>query len=225
MTNNNVNVVREYIEQVINQKYFDRMFDFCTQDCVSHSHPYVGLGVNFDDTSGERLILKQVAPGGPADGHLEIGDELIRVRDGEHEWETFHDLRNGLWAQGVVNTELAMTVRRHGNLLTIPLTRSRIEAFDMRLADESAWFAQYINKFWPDLHCEIRTIFSGDDTVACYMVNSGTQTEYNRSAVWGEIDIFKMRNGKISEMWGVENTYSQLKQLGFQVTEPVREMA
>ena len=225
MTNANVTIVQNYIEQVTNQKHFDRTFDFCAETCVAHSHPYVGLGVNFDDTSGERLILTQFAPGGPAEGRLEIGDELVRVQDGEHHWETFSELRNGMWAQGVINTELTVTIRRHDSLFTIPLTRGRVEAFDLKLSEILLTLVPYINKFWPDLHSEIRTIFGDDEMVACYIANSGTSLEYNQSAVWGEIDIFRLKNGKITEMWGVENIYSELKQLGFQITEPVRELA
>jgi predicted SnoaL-like aldol condensation-catalyzing enzyme len=55
------------------------------------------------------------------------------------------------------------------------------------------------------------------------VVNHGTNLEYNRSATWGEIDIFKLKDGRIAEIWSVENTYSELKQLGYEIAEPIRE--
>ena len=218
----NIEVVKGYIEEIVNQKRFERLSAFCSDDCVLHSPPYVGLGLNADDSSGEHVILTHIAPHGPAAAHLQIGDELIRIHDNERAWETFEEIKNGLWGQGVVGSELTVTVRRHGNMLTIPLTRTIVDEFDMKLSEVWEVAAPYFRKNWPDLHVEIKQIFAADDMVTCYAVNNGTNLEYGRTAVWGEIDIFKFRNGKISEVWSVENTFSELKQLGFQVNEPVR---
>ena len=95
MSKTNVKVVEGFIDQIVNQRRFERLAEFCTEDCVLLASPYVGLGVNFDDSSSEKLILRDIAPNGPADGPLQPGDELIRVQDGEHIWETFDELRKG----------------------------------------------------------------------------------------------------------------------------------
>jgi predicted SnoaL-like aldol condensation-catalyzing enzyme len=110
-------------------------------------------------------------------------------------------------------------------MFTVPLTRSKIDTFDIRMADLWDNFATDLCKHWPDLHTQIELIFEAGDMVTCYAVNSGTNVEFGRSAIWGEIDIFKVQNGKITEVWSMENTYGQLKQLGFEVREPTREMA
>ena len=225
MTRTNLDIVKGYIEEVINQKHFERLSEFCSEDCVTHSPPYVGLGITADDSSGVRVTLTQIAPHGPAAGHLQVGDELVRIHDNDRAWETFDEIKNGLWGQGILGTELFVTVRRHGNLLTIPLKRSRIDEFDIKLSEAWATVEPYFRKYWPDLQMEIKEIFEAGDMVTCYAVNSGLNLEHNRPAIWGEIDIFKVKNGEITEIWSIENTFSELKQLGYQITEPVREVA
>ena len=225
MSQTNIQVVEGYIEQIINQRRLERLPDFCSEDCVSHAPPYVGLGGNFDDTSGEKLILTQIAPNSPMDGHLQIGDELIRVKHGDRTWETFDELRKGFWARGLVGTEICVTVKRHGNTLSIPLTLGQVEQFDINMLDVFRTAIPYMQKYWPDLKMDIKEIFGSGDMVACYAVNHGTNTEYNRSAVWDEMDIFKLKDGKITEIWGIENSLEEIHQLGYQVNEPVRELA
>ena len=225
MSKANVKIVEEYIEQVINRRQFERLTEFCTEDCVLHAPPYVGLGVNFDDTSGEKLILTDVAPNSPADGRLQLGDELVRAQDGDLIVENFEELREGLWAQGLVDVELILTVRRNGSLIAIPLRRARINAFDLKASEIFNAANLYWKKYWPDIKMEVKEIFGGGDKVACYAINTGTNQEYGRSAVWDEFDIFKLKDGRITEVWGTENIYSQFKQLGYQITKPVHEPA
>ena len=225
MSQTNIQIVEGYIEQIINQRRLERLPDFCSEDCVSHAPPYVGLGGNFDDTSGEKLILTQIASNSPMDGHLQIGDELIRVKHGDRTWETFDELRKGFWARGLVGTEICVTVKRHGNTLSIPLTLGQVEQFDINMLDVFRTAIPYMQKYWPDLKMDIKEIFGSGDMVACYAVNHGTNTEYNRSAVWDEMDIFKLKDGKITEIWGIENSLEEIHQLGYQVNEPVRELA
>ena len=225
MSQTNIQIVEGYIEQIINQRRLERLPDFCSEDCVSHAPPYVGLGGNFDDTSGEKLILTQIASNSPMDGHLQIGDELIRVKHGDRTWEKFDELRKGFWARGLVGTEICVTVKRHGNTLSIPLTLGQVEQFDINMLDVFRTAIPYMQKYWPDLKMDIKEIFGSGDMVACYAVNHGTNTEYNRSAVWDEMDIFKLKDGKITEIWGIENSLEEIHQLGYQVNEPVRELA
>src|SRR5688572_11512982 len=86
MSKTNIQIVEEYIDEVANQKHFDRIFEYCTEDCVLHVEPYVGLGLNFDSRSGDKIILFNIMPTGPAAGALQEGDELVRVTDGAKTW-------------------------------------------------------------------------------------------------------------------------------------------
>lgn len=225
MSKTNIQTVREYIEEVANQKHFDRIFDYCSNDCVLHIAPYVGLGLNADERSGERIVLLDIAPNGPAHGKLLQGDELVRVQDEHKTWQTFDELKSSLWGQGVLGTPLTVTVRRDGKLLDVPLTRGRVDGWDMKLAKIVDVWQDEIQKHWPDLKSEIKLIFGQDDLVTCYLINNGTNLEYHRSAVWSECGIYRIRDGKIVESWGVEDNFSEMKQLGFNVSEPLKEMA
>ena len=225
MSKTNVQIVQEYIEEVLNHKHFDRVFDYCAEDCVLHVPPYVGLGLNFDDRSGDKVVLMDIAPNGPAAGSLQAGDEVVRVIDGAKTWETFKDLKSGLWGQGVMGTPITFTVNRAGKLMDIPLKRGRVDGFDLVLSTYIDVWRDGTLKDWPDLKVEIKRIFGEGDQVACYSIDSGTNQEYQRSAVWSEVSIYHLKDGKIVEMWGVEDGFSQMKQLGYQIHEPVTEQA
>ena len=80
-------------------------------------------------------------------------------------------------------------------------------------------------KTWPDLKEEINLIFGHDDLVAVLSTLSGTNRDYHRPAVWNGCSIYRLKDGKIIEMMGVEEEYSQMKQLGYQIREPQRETA
>ncbi len=224
MTQTNVEIVRAYIA-AINHNEFDRLFDYCSPDCAFYSPPYVGLGVNFDDSSGERLVLLTVAPEGPAAGILQPGDELLRVSENDQAWETFHDLKTGLWGQGVVGTSLHMRLRRGDSTLNYTLQRGLVKGMKIELAGIlDAWRIGKM-KEWPDLKTEIQVIFGEGDWVAAYLLNTGTNEEYHRTAIWSECDIFRFSNGRIVEIRTVEDGYANMKQLGFEIREPQREPA
>jgi hypothetical protein len=225
MSKTNVQIVQEYVEQVLNHKHFDRIFDYFAEDCVFHQPPYVGLGLNFDDRSGDKVVLIETAPSGPAAGNLQAGDELVRVTDGANTWETFKDLKSGLWGQGVMGTPLTFTVNRAGKLMDIPLKRGRVDGFDLVLSTYIDMWRDGTLKYWPDLNVEIKLIFGEGDQVVYYAIDSGTNQEYHRSAVWSEVGICRLKDGKIIEMWGLEDYSSQMRQLGYQIHEPVMEQA
>jgi predicted ester cyclase len=225
MSKTNVQIVQEYVQDVLNHKQFERIFDYFTEDCIFHSSPYVGLGISMDDRSGDKVILVDIAPNSPAAGNLRPGDEIVRVSDGTKTWEGFKDLKSGMWGQGIMGTPITVTVNRDGKPMDIPLKRGRVEAFDMVLSTYIDQWRDNTLKFWPDLNIEIKMIFGEGDRIAFYLTDSGTNQEYHRSAVWGEVGIFRLKNGKIVESWGVEDSFSQLKQLGFQINEPVAEPA
>ncbi len=224
MTKTNSEIVREYIE-AINHNDFDHVWDYCSPDYVVHISPYVGLGINGDDTSGEHLIILGTAPGGPAHGVLLPGDELIRVTDGSQVWSSSRDLSIGLWGQGIPGTPLTLTVIRNGQALDLELVRGYVKGWGQKLSDFIDSWRAYKLRVWPDLRADIQFLFENDDLVAFYAIDSGTNMEYHRAAMWGECSIFRVRDGKIVESWGAENDFSQMKQLGYDIREPQLEPA
>jgi len=221
----NVQIVREYTDVVFNQKQFDQAFRYCDPDCVIHNPPYVGLGIGTDNRSGERFIIIEIAPNSPAAGHLLPGDELVRVIGGDKTWETYKDFLYGNFTQGIVGTPITITVRREGQLLDIPIMIGRVEGFDMKFSKYIDIWKNIITTEWREFKQDIQQIFGADDLVSIYAINSGTHREFHHSAVWSECDIYRLREGKITDIWVVEDSLTELTQLGYRLHEPVREMA
>lgn len=225
MTKANTTIVREYVEEILNRKHFDSIFEFCDKNCLVHVAPYVGTGIFTDDSSGEKVTVVNVASHGPAFGRLNAGDALVSARDDENTWETFDQLKSGLWGAGIPGTTVTFTINRDGKVLTVPVTRSRIDGLELKLADFVEMWSADMLKNWPDLHTNIEMLFGDHDLVTCYALNSGTNKEYHRAAIWSEIDIFRLKKGKITDIWGISDELAQMKQLGYQIRQPVKEVA
>lgn len=220
----NTTIVREYVEEVLNRKNFDAIFEYCDKKCLIHVAPYVGTGISLDESSGEKVVVMQVAPHGPAFGHIEVGDVLISAHDTENNWETFDQLKSGLWGQGILGTIVTFNVNRNGKVLTIPVTRGHIDGLELKLKDFVEMWSVDMLKNWPDLQTSIEMLFGDHDLVTCYSMMSGTNKEYQRTAIWSGIDIYRLHKSKITDIWSVEDVYAQLKQLGYQIRVPVKEI-
>jgi C-terminal processing protease CtpA/Prc len=109
---------------VSNQKRLDLLPKYFSEKFIGHGTPYVGIGAMNDDSSGNKVVVQEVYKGGPAEGKLMVGDEIIRVYDGEHSWNTYEELRHGgLWGQGIIGTPLTVWVRRDNAEHELHLTR------------------------------------------------------------------------------------------------------
>jgi len=78
-----------------------------------------------------------------------------------------------------------------------------------------------LHQAYPDLHVAIEDLIAEEDKVVSRNVVTGThQGEYmgipptGKSVTYNEIFIFRFRNGRIVETWGVVDVLSQLRQLG-----------
>lgn len=225
MEDGNVQIVRECIEQVFNAKRLDRIYDYYTEDCLIHHAPYVGLGVFPDESSNDRMVVKSVAPGGPAAGKVLVDDVILSVAEPERTWEGFEQLRTGLWGQGRAGDEVTFTLLRGEQSHEVTVLRGRVEAFDITMAEMKDTIQHWLEQEMPDFWTEINVILGSGDLVAFFATDTGTSTIYRRSAVWSECNILRLQDGKIVEWWGSEDTFAQLRQLGFRVTEPERAMA
>jgi predicted ester cyclase len=74
---------------------------------------------------------------------------------------------------------------------------------------------------FPDIHITVEDLIAeGDKVVEKDMVTGTHQGEYNglsptgKSVSYNEIFIMRFVNGRIAEIWGVVDIFSQMKQLG-----------
>lgn len=220
----NTEIVQGFIE-AINHNEFDRAWEFCSQDCVSHMPPWVGLGLRPDLDIDGHIIVQGLVPQGNAVKVMQVGDEIIRIADEHRAWDTYEEIKNGVWGQGIPGSALVVTVKRGEQTLNLRVERCFLPASDILLVDYlPMWRADQL-KNWLGLKSEIQLIFEKDDLVAFYAVDTGTNKDFGRAAAWGECNIFRIKAGKINEMWGVADSYMQLTQLGYQINEPHLEPA
>jgi hypothetical protein len=78
-----------------------------------------------------------------------------------------------------------------------------------------------LHQAFPDLHVTVEDLIAeGDKVVGRNSVTGTHQGEYmghpptGRSVTYNEIFIFRFRNHRIAETWGVVDVFSQMKQLG-----------
>lgn len=222
MSRSNKQVILDFVEVILNQKHIERIDEYFDPETIFHTGPYVGIGYSREDTAEEKMVVTGVAPGGPSDGKLQIGDELVLVKDGQNTWETHQQLRAGLWGLGVVGTALMVRIRRDDQFVDVALTRGYIQGWDRKMKDLEELKTLFRQFFldWPDLKVKVECIIEEGDMVSQFSTNFGTNSQYHRQAVWTCFDLQRVRDGKIVEVWSVDDYFSQIKQLGYQITMP-----
>ncbi len=105
------------------------------------------------------------------------------------------------------------------------MTRHDFDLIDVLFAPEAAAkarasFTEFLEAF-PDWHEDVVLLVAEGDLVAGRFKCAGTQRGVfmgreptGRSMSVDEAFIFKFERGRISEMWGLEDTYERLLQLG-----------
>ena len=219
MTQTNSGILRGFFEEVLNERRLDLFPKYLSQDYVGHGTPYVGMGVAPDYSDGETVTVQLVIPGSPADGKLRAGDEILRVVDGERTWQTFDELRGSTWGQGVPGTPLTVWVRREGAEHEIPVVRGLVPGYEFpyHLVEPSM---RLFFKDWPDLKTRLVNVMEAGDLVAYHAENQGYNARYGRAAVWAEFGFVRIQDDKITDWWSTEDSFSQLKQLGYTIKEP-----
>ncbi len=220
MSQNNISILQGYFDEVFNQKRLDLFPKYISEKFTGHGMAYVGMGLMTDDSSGNQLIVKAVAPGSPANGKFMVGDEIIRAQDGDRTWNTYEELRHGgLWGQGVVGTPLTVWVRRNGTETEIGLRRGIVSGFEYTYPMAETGIRQFLEE-WPDLKTRLVNAIESDGMVAYHVENQGQNVRYGRSAVWTEFGFVRIQDGKIIDWWNSEDSIPQYKQLGFIILVP-----
>jgi hypothetical protein len=219
MTQTNSSILRGYFDEVINQKHLDLLPKYFSEDFIGHGTPYVGMGVRIDDSSGMKVTIEAVNPGSPAEGKLMVGDEILRVVDGEHTFKTFDELRQTTWGQGALGTSLTVWVRREGVEHEITLVRGLVQGFKFPYQVLEPGTREFF-KEWPDLNARLVNVIEAGDLVAYHAETEGHNTRYGRAAVWAEFGFVRIGHGKITDWWSVEDMLAQFRQLGYTIREP-----
>jgi len=122
-----------------------------------------------------------------------------------------------------VSEENKAVVRR---LVAEVLNGGRMAVIDELYAPASApeakrWIAPFRASF-PDVHMEVVDLIAEDDQIVGRFTCSGTHLGKwlghpptgRRFAAIDEVGIYHVRDGRIVETWGIEDTLGRLEQLG-----------
>jgi predicted SnoaL-like aldol condensation-catalyzing enzyme len=219
MSKTNKEIVQGFFDQVINQKRMDAFDDYFSKDYVSHSPPYIGMGLSTQNTD-DKMFVSSIAPGGPADGKLQVGDEIIRVEDEYNLWDTFEQLNTAVLGIGKTGTAIKVRVLRGEASFDYEITRGLIEAFDISYAAVKENYRAFLTDQYPDVKVKVIKMIAEGDTVACYTVTQGINSDFDREAIWADSAFYRLSNGKIVEEWYVSDYVMALKQLGYDIKAP-----
>lgn len=183
MTQTNSSILRGFLDEVVNQKRLNLLSKYFSENFVGHGTPYVGVGIAPDYSSEmKKVTVEVVNPGGPAEGKLMVGDEILRVSDGERTWETFDELREPAWGQGVLGTSLTIWVRREEVEHEVSLVRGLMPGFESPYRALESGMREWLEE-WPDLESRLVHAMEAGDLVAYHTGNQGNNARFGRAAV------------------------------------------
>lgn len=217
----NKQIALEMLDVIINARQFERDMEFYFPESIYHGPTYVGIGYLPDDTSGV-IKIKLITPGAPADGHLQVGDQIVAVSDEHVSLESYEMMKNYNIGHGVPGTNVTMRVLRDGKEMQFTLTRAQIQGNNLVYKDVRDLALIEYMKLWPDLKVKVHMAVEEGDLVVVYCVYSGTNVEYHRFAIWPVMEIYKFKDGRIMESWGIEDQAIQWPQLGYTIHPPGR---
>jgi predicted ester cyclase len=213
----NAEIIHDVLEQVVNRKRIDAWDEYFSPDYIARGAPFFGMGFS-RNTSGGKHIIDGIIPGSSAEGKLQVGDELLWVEDERQRWATFEDISQGI--QRYRGSRLKVGVRRDQQTLELEMPRGLIRGYDTDNDQAKSEMQEFMTKQIPDLSVDIKLTLEEGDTVVCLMEYRGTHAEFEREAIWREIWIARLSEGKIVESWPLPDIDAYCRQLGYQLIPP-----
>ena len=210
----NVEIIQETIEMIVNQKKIDLWDQYFSQDYVSRGAPFIGMGFS-RNTSEKKHIVDMVFSSSPADGKLQVGDEIIWVEDEHQRWASYEEINQGL--QG---NKYRVGVRRGDQTLEYDIARDLVKGYDTPTDQAKSEMRAFMTQQFPDLKASIRLILADGDMVVSLLEYRGIHAEFEREAVWREAWFVRLADGKIIEGWPIIDESSFFRHLGYQLIPP-----
>ncbi|MEN8242852.1 MAG: ester cyclase [Chloroflexota bacterium] len=214
----NREIIEEVISEVVNQKQLERYPQFVSEEYFSRGDAFIGLGFSAQPES-DTLRLQFIAPGSPAEGVLEVGDELLWAAAGEQRWSTAEEISQG-FIGSFRGEAYRVGVRRGEQSLEFELSRGLVPGYDTPREQARANLEEFITEEFPDLRAEIRQIVADGEMVVALLEYRGTHAGQGCEAIWQEAWFVRFADGKIIEDWTVFNGSNYFRQLGYRMVPP-----
>jgi predicted ester cyclase len=210
----NLETIRETIEQIVNQKKIELWDHYFSPDYIARGAPFIGMGFSRDRSENQHII-NMIVPGSPAEGKLQVGDELLWVEDEHHRWSTYEQIEQGLQGR-----KYKLGLRRGNQTLEVELTRDLLKGFDTHTEQAKSEMQEFVTKQFPDLRATIKLILADGEMVVCLLEYRGIHAKFKREAVWQEAWFARLSEGKIVESWPIIDLDSYFRHLGYQLIPP-----
>lgn len=210
----NLEIIQDTIGRIVNQKKIDAWDQYFNPDYIARGAPFIGIGFS-RDTSGNKHVIDMVVPGSPADGKLQVGDELIWVEDKHQRWTSYDEIEHGI--QG---NKYRLGVRRGNQTLKLELARDLFQGLDNHTDQAKSEMREFMTQDFPDLSATIKLILADKDMVVCLLEYRGTHAKFEREVVWREAWFTRLSEGKIVESWPIIDESSFFRHLGYQLVPP-----
>jgi predicted ester cyclase len=171
------------------------------------------------DTSGNKHLINMIFPGSPAEGKLQVGDELLWVADEHQRWSTFEEIKQGL-SKGNRGSKIKVGVGRGNQTLEVELSRGYFKGFDTHNNQAKSEMRSFMTDQFPDLTATIKLILADGDMVVSLLEYRGTHAKLEREAVWREAWFTRLSEGQIVESWPIIDESSYFRHLGYQLIPP-----
>jgi len=171
----NVKIIREVLEQVVNQKRIDKWDDYFSPDYIARGAAFIGMGFSRDRSDGKDIV-DGIMPGSPAEGTLHVGDEILWVEDERERWDSHDGISEGL--RTYRGTTLKLGVRRGEQTLEFELAGDFIPGFDTDNDGAKSEMQHFMTREVPDLSVDIKMTLADGDKVVCLMEYRGTHASY-----------------------------------------------
>lgn len=87
----NVEIIRESIENVVNQKKIEKWDDYFSSSFIALGAPLIGIGYSVSNST-KKPVINKIFPGSPSEGKLWKGDELLWAGDEHQRWTTEEEI-------------------------------------------------------------------------------------------------------------------------------------
>jgi ketosteroid isomerase-like protein len=218
MSMSNKQIVQEFYNR-LNEQSVEKIWEYIDDNFEYALETWIERGV-YLKTEGKKAIVREVSPDAPGAEKIQLGDEVVRVQEAGHVYETFEEIRYDAWGLNP-KEKFNIRVRRDGELFDYDITPVVAKMGRMPFPLEQLKKNNEANKDTnPELHYELEYLIAEGDLVASITSCTGMDKKYKRPLAYSQALVFQFADGKIVRMFELHNVAAELRQQGYRFIPP-----